>query len=48
MANQSNAAALDGRNVQWHVQQKVVADVIRMWAGELKLANLTVVYDPWP
>jgi hypothetical protein len=48
LGNQSRAAALDGRNVRWHVQQKAVADVLRGWADELDLTNLTVVYDPWP
>ena len=48
MKAQSAAAALDGREVEWHVQQEPVDDVFRKWAKELSLTNIDVRYDPWP
>jgi hypothetical protein len=48
MVRQSDAAALDGRMVEWHVQQKPVADVFEGWVKELGLPNIEVMYDPGP
>lgn len=48
MVRQSVAAALDGRMVEWHAQQKPAADVFETWVNELELPNIKVMYDPGP
>jgi len=48
MREQSNAAAIEGRSIEWHVKQEAVADIFRDLASNTGLANLTVIFDPGP
>ena len=43
---QSNAAALAGRNVEWHIQELRVAMEISKLARPY--TNIKIIYDPWP
>ncbi len=48
LLRQSDAAALAGRQVEWHVLQKPVADKIRDMVAFLKITNIKVIFDPGP
>jgi hypothetical protein len=47
MRTQSNTAAIEGRRVEWHVQEWRVAAALSKYAGN-KFHNLRVIFDPWP
>ncbi|WP_158812533.1 Tox-REase-5 domain-containing protein [Methylocapsa sp. S129] len=46
LEDQSVAARAAGMRVEWHVQEKRVADYIRGLASGYD--NITVIWDPWP
>ena len=46
LEEQSKAAAAAGMTVEWHVQEKPVADYIRRLAKGY--TNVTVLWDPMP
>jgi sugar/nucleoside kinase (ribokinase family) len=48
LLRQSGAAALVGREVEWHVLQKPVADKLREIVRLLKIGNIEVIFDPGP
>jgi hypothetical protein len=48
LKRQSAAAALVGREVEWHILQKPVADKLRQMVKKLGIENIEVIFDPGP
>jgi len=48
MEDQSETAAAYGRQVEWHVQEKAVADWFRAYANDSGYNNVEVIFDPGP
>jgi hypothetical protein len=48
MTDQARAAALDGRQVVWHIQERRFTTALQELAKRVDKPNLTIICDPGP